>query len=90
MPLDRKNLSQQIVDDKYKNDILCNIIINNFYAIITYTNALVQNWRQNRVVKSKKRPNLAIKSFKKDQILLNESKPNKYQIFLNFFIKLLN
>jgi hypothetical protein len=43
MPLDRKNLSQQIVDDKYKNDILCNIIINNFYAIITYTNALVQN-----------------------------------------------
>jgi len=37
--------------------------------------------------KKLKRPNLAISSFKKCQILTNEKRPNKGQIFFKNFLK---
>jgi hypothetical protein len=40
--------------------------------------------------KKLKRPNLAISSFKKGQILKNEKRPNKGQIFLKKLFKLLD
>jgi hypothetical protein len=43
-----------------------------------------------RVARSRKikRPNLAISSFKKGQILKNEKKPNKGQILIKKFVKI--
>jgi len=40
--------------------------------------------------KKLKRPNLAISSFKKGQILKNEKRPNKGQIYLKKFVKITN
>jgi len=39
-------------------------------------------------VKKIKRPNLAMNSFKKGQILKNEKRPNKGQISLKKFVKI--
>jgi len=38
--------------------------------------------------KKLKRPNLAIRSFKKGQILKNEKRPNKGQISFKIFVKI--
>jgi len=40
--------------------------------------------------KELKRPNLAISSFKKGQILKNEKRPNKVRISLKKFVKITN